>query len=79
MSTIRLDVFAEGDAGGAKSKQVKKLLGRHSKKELIGVQGWMYKKYRAVRHAAHGTFNRVAKVCPFIADCSVGTTQLAPG
>jgi hypothetical protein len=29
---------------------------------MTGVMGWAYKKYRTVRHAAHGTFNRVAKV-----------------
>lgn len=52
------------DAKGASSKP-KKLLSRHkgNAKELTGIPGWVAKKYRSLKHAARGTFNRPMKVC----------------
>jgi hypothetical protein len=57
-------VGADDDkAAGSRGGKPRKLLGKKSKREeMTGVMGWAYKKYRTVRHAAHGTFNRVAKV-----------------
>lgn len=55
---------ADDDKGAtSRGGKPRKLLGKNSKRqETTGVLGWAYKKYRTVRHAAHGTFNRVAKV-----------------
>lgn len=50
------------DAKAAGSSKPKKLLSKHKGTELTGVAGWVAKKYRSVRHAARGIFNRTMKV-----------------
>jgi hypothetical protein len=44
------------------SKLMSKLKVQKKAEELPGVLGWAARKFRSVRHAAHGTFNRTLKV-----------------
>lgn len=58
--------WLHADTGDGKpSSKPGKLLAKHKGKkqqELTGVLGWVVKKYKAVRHVARGTFNRVMRV-----------------
>lgn len=56
-------MLAEAAAGGPKAGKARRLLDKRGSKDDTGLQGWARKKYRVVRHAAHGILNRVAKVC----------------